>query len=58
MKLNLRWEYGRRLNSNVRILAIMAIVLGGIFLALNSNNSDFTSNDITSRPLIEIPFTK
>lgn len=36
MKTELRWEYGRRFNSNVKVFALAATVIFGILLAFKS----------------------
>lgn len=38
MEINLRSEYGARFNTNVKVFALLAAILFGIFLAFNSDN--------------------
>lgn len=39
MEINLRSEYGMRFNTNVKVFALLAAILFGIFLvAFNSDN--------------------
>jgi hypothetical protein len=54
MKLNLRWEYGRRFNSNVTLFALAATVLSGILLAFMSpaRESDIGDAEVETEVVI------
>ena len=53
MKMNLRWEYGRRLYSNVKLFALIATVIFGILLAFKSPAPDGTDTDVDTEVIIE-----
>ena len=53
MEFNIRNEYGRRVNANIKVFALLGAALFGIFLAFNSEYVQPVNHSGDADPAVE-----